>query len=377
LFRLGSVLGVPIFVTPSWLLVAGFVMISYSDFLRSQIDGLSTAGAYSLALVFAVALAASVLAHELGHTVVSRTVGLQVNRIVVFLLGGVSEIEGEAARPRDEFAIAAAGPVVSFLLAAALWALSIVPDPNSSLAVMLSLLAWSNLVIGVFNVLPGLPLDGGRIVQAMVWMLGATRSRATVVAAWSGRGVAVLLALAVLLATASLRSGTSASFASLGATAMGFAVAAFLWFGASQALRVAAVAQRSQSLRVDRLLRPAVYLPASTPISEALRRLAAARAAAIVVIDSEGRSRALVQEAQISAMEPNRRPWSTLAEVCRPLEPGLIIDDSLSGEDLLAAVRNTPASEYLVIGRDGTSRGLIATADVARALGLPEGESKR
>jgi CBS domain containing-hemolysin-like protein len=174
-----------------------------------------------------------------------------------------------------------------------------------------------------------------------------------------------------------MNSGTSFSFATLGATAMGFAVAAFLWFGASQALRVAAVAQRSQSLRVDRLLRPAVYLPASTPISEALRRLAAARAAAIVVIDSEGRSRALVQEAQISAMEPNRRPWSTLAEVSRPLEPGLIIDDSLSGEDLLAAVRTTPASEYLVIGRDGTSRGLIATADVARALGLPEGESKR
>jgi Zn-dependent protease len=112
LVRLGSVLGVPIFVTPSWLLVAGFITLTYADFLRNQIDGVSKAVSYLLALVFALALALSVLAHELGHTVVSRAVGMQVRRIVVFLLGGVSEIEGETRRPRDEFVIAAAGPLV-------------------------------------------------------------------------------------------------------------------------------------------------------------------------------------------------------------------------------------------------------------------------
>ncbi|MDQ1735567.1 MAG: hypothetical protein QOH56_1818 [Pseudonocardiales bacterium] len=373
LLRLGSVLGVPVFVTPSWLLIAGFITISYSDFLRSRIAGLSAGGSYALSLAFAVALAASVLAHELGHTVVSRLVGLKVDRIVVFLLGGVSEIDGEAQRPRDEFAIAAAGPFVSFLLAAGCWVGSLGPSAQSSAAVMLALLAWSNLVIAVFNVLPGLPLDGGRLVQALVWMLGGSRSRGAVIAAWSGRVMAGLLALGVLVLGAVVDNGRPVTLSSLGATAMGFAVAAFLWFGATQTLRVEALGRRASALQLSRLIRPTIFLPSSTPISEAVRRAAESRAAGIVVIDSSGRSRALVRESDITGLDPVQRPWATLADVSRPLEPGLIMADTLSGEALLSAVRAVPASEYLVVGSDGISRGVIATSDLARALGLPQG----
>jgi Zn-dependent protease len=373
LLKLGSVLGVPIFVTPSWLLVAAFITVSYADFLHSQVSGLSSGGSYALALVFAVALAVSVLAHELGHTVVSRALGLTVNRIVVFLLGGVSEIEGEPQRPRDEFAIAAAGPAVSFVLAGVCWAASLTTASATSLGVMLSLLAWSNLVIAVFNVLPGLPLDGGRLVQAVVWMIGHSRNRGAVVAAWSGRVVAVLLGLMVLLGNAVLSQDRSLSFTSIGAAAMGFAIAAFLWLGASQTLRAAEVAGRAETLGAAALLRPAIYLPSSTPVSEAMRQVGEARAAGIVVIDSHGRSRALVRESQIRQLDPDHRPWLTLADVSRPLEPGLILDETLTGEALLDAVRAHPASEYLVVGTDGTSRGMLATNDLARALGLPLG----
>ncbi|CAN5679345.1 hypothetical protein BH10ACT8_BH10ACT8_32470 [soil metagenome] len=373
LLRLGSVLGVPIFVTPSWLIVAGFITLSYADFLRSQVSGLSRAGSYGLALVFAVALALSVLAHELGHTVVSRALGLRVRRIVVFLLGGVSEIEGEAARPRDEFAIAAAGPVVSFLVAAGCWAVGLIPSPTSSAGVMLALLAWSNLIIAVFNVLPGLPLDGGRLVQALVWMAGSSRSRGAVVAAWSGRAVALLLALGVLVSSALATNGQSLSFTTVGANATGFAVATFLWFGATQTLRSEGLQRRAAALDLTSLIRPTLYLPAATPISEAVRRVAETRSAGIVIIDSAGRSRALVRESQISKLAPGSRPWATLAEVSRPLEPGLIIDDHLHGEALLTAIRTNPASEYLVVGSDGSSRGVLATSDLVRALGLSQG----
>jgi Zn-dependent protease/CBS domain-containing protein len=372
LLRLGSVLGVPIFVTPSWLLVAAFVTISYSDFLRTQVTGLSAGGSYALALVYAVTLAASVLAHELGHTVVSRALGLPVRRIVVFLLGGVSEIEGEPARPRDEFAIAAAGPLASFLLAAGCWVGSLAPAASSSVGVLLALLAWSNLVIAVFNVLPGLPLDGGRLVQAAVWGAGRSRYSGVRVAAWSGRIVAVLLGLAILVGNALVNRGRPADFSSIGATAMGFAVAAFLWFGASQTLRTAELAHRAAGLELGHLIRPTIYLPPHTPISEAVRQAVESRASGIVVIDSSGRSRGIVREAQIAGLDPSQRPWTTLADFSRLLEPGLIIDDSLTGEGLLAAVRANPASEYLVVGRDGMSRGIIATVDLARALGIPQ-----
>jgi len=184
LLRLGSVLGVPIFITPSWLLIVAFITLSYAGFLRDQITGASTSTSYLLALLFAVGLGASVVLHELGHTVVSRLLGLRVRRIVVFLLGGVSELEGQAGRPRDEFAIAAAGPAVSFLVAAACWLASLPSDSSSAAGVLLLLLAWSNLVIAGFNVLPGLPLDGGRLVQAVIWRFSRSRLTGIRIASW-------------------------------------------------------------------------------------------------------------------------------------------------------------------------------------------------
>jgi Zn-dependent protease/CBS domain-containing protein len=297
---------------------------------------------------------------------------MQVRRIVVFLLGGVSEIEGETRRPRDEFVIAAAGPLVSFALAAAFWGASVLPPDRSAAAVLLALLAWSNLVIAVFNVLPGLPLDGGRLLQAVAWRLGSSRVAGIRIAAWSGRGVAVLVGLTVLIGNSILSRGRPLGIAEIGATAMGFAVAAFLWFGASHTLRVTELSERADSLELGHLIRPAVYVRPETPISEAVRQVSAARAAGIVVIDAQGRSRGIVREADIARLEPSRRPWTTVADVSRSLEPGLVISDTMSGADLLHLVRSTPASEYLVIGADGISRGVMATVDLARALGVPQ-----
>ncbi|HST47471.1 site-2 protease family protein [Jatrophihabitans sp.] len=377
LLRIGSVLGVPIFLTPSWLLAAGFITISYAGFLREQIPGASHTASYVLSMLFATALAASVLLHEVGHTVVSQVVGLPVRRIVVFLLGGVSEIDGEASRPRDEFVIAAAGPLVSLGLAGGCWVVSLLPPEESAVGVLLLLLAWSNLVIAVFNVLPGLPLDGGRLVQALIWMMGSSRLTAIRIAAWCGRGVAVLLGLAVLYGNAVLGGSTPADLVTVTSTAMGFAVVAFLWIGASQTLRMAELNARAARLRLADLLRPSLYLPPHTPVSEAVRRTAETGAGGIVLIDGQGRSRALVDEARIIQLPSERRPWTSLAQVARELEPGLILAEDVAGEQLLDSLRSNPASEYLVVGRDGVARGVVAAVDLARALGLPRPRLRR
>jgi Zn-dependent protease len=362
-------MGVPIFVTPSWVLVATFITVTYAGLLQDRISGLTTAASYALAFAFAVALALSVLAHELGHTAVSRLLGVRVARIVVFLLGGVSEIEGQPSRPRDEFAIAAAGPLVSFVLAGGLWSAAAAATAGSATETVLGLLAWSNLVVAVFNVLPGLPLDGGRLVQAAIWATGRSRSRAAVVAAWSGRVVAVAVAAGVLVLSAS--SGDRQHGAvTVGAAAMGFAIAAFLWLGASQTLAVTELAARTADLQLGGLVRPAQYLPATMPVSEALRRTHQSGARAIVIVDAEGRSRALVEEAAVIALPPAKHPWTTLAEVARPLETGLLLSDSLSGQGLLDAMGRTPAAEYLVLDRNGVTRGVLAATDVAERLGV-------
>lgn len=367
LIRLGSVFGVGIFVAPSWLIIAALITLSYGDFLRQIIPGTSTSSGYLLALMFAVIVGVSVVLHEIGHTVVSLLLGLKVSRIVVFLLGGVSELDGEARRPRDEFAIAAAGPAVSFLLAGGCWLASTPFTDGSATNVMLFLAAWSNLIIAVFNVLPGLPLDGGRLLQAAVWTISRSRRTGVRIAAYSGRGLAILLALAVLLTNAALRrSGVDAVTLAV----IGIGVAAFLWFGAGQTLRAADLTDRTNELRLRSLIRPSIYLPGGMPLSEALRAAATARAGGIVVVDGDGRSRAIVDESQVSQIGHTQRPWTQLADVARPLRNNLILPDDLTGEALLAAVRSAPASEYLVIGPDGVSRGVLATSDLARALGL-------
>jgi Zn-dependent protease len=370
LIRLGTVFGVPVFVTPSWLLVVVFVTVSYAGFLKDQVAGLSTSYSYLLALVYALGLAASIVLHEFGHTAVSRLLGLPVLRIVIFLLGGVSEIDGEPRRPRDEFAIAVAGPLVSLLLAGGCWGISRLPEESSAGGVLLILLAWSNLVIAVFNVLPGLPLDGGRLVQAMIWTVSRSRLTGVRIASWSGRVLAALLGLAVLFGSSELSQRDGTGIDTFVATVLGFALAGFLWLGAGQTLRSAELGARTSALRLGPLIRTSVYLPARTPVSEAVQAAASWQAAAIVVVDEAGRSRAIAREGDITAIEARRRPWVTLGEVSRPLEPGLILSEDLPGAAVLAAVRATPATEYLVVGRDGVTRGVLAIADLARVLGL-------
>ncbi|MCW2541165.1 MAG: hypothetical protein JWN95_2890 [Frankiales bacterium] len=375
--RLGSVIGVPIFVTPSWVLVTIFITITYSDFLRAQISGLMPAISYVLSFAYAIALALSVLVHELGHTFVSKALGLPVRRIVVFLLGGISEIEGEAKRPRDEFAIAAAGPAMSFVLAGAFWAAALPLPSGHAATVLLELLAWSNLVIAIFNVLPGLPLDGGRLVQAGIWSIGHSRYRGVFVAAWSGRVVAVLLGLGILVSNTALTRGQPLDVSTVGATVLAFGVAAFLWFGASQTLRTAGVTNKAQHMQVAQLVRRAVYVEASTPLSEALRQLAQAGGRAIVVVDALGRCRGIVREDAVTAVTPERRPWTTVGELSRPLVAGLVLPAGLTGPQLLERVQDEPGSEYLILAPDGSTQGVIATDDVAAALGLPTAASHR
>src|SRR5262249_46641006 len=150
---------------------------------------------YVVAAAFVVLLYASVLVHELSHSVVARGFGLPVRRILLYPLGGFSEIEREPPTPGREFLVSAAGPAVSLALAAGGYALYRGGNPHGVLRVLLFQLIVANVLVGIFNLLPGLPLDGGRMLRAGVWKLTGRPGQATVVAAWAGR----VLAVAVLV----------------------------------------------------------------------------------------------------------------------------------------------------------------------------------
>lgn len=169
LLPVGRFFGVPLYFAPSWILIAALITATYGGVVYDAVDGLTRSVSYLVALAFAVALALCVLLHELGHVGVSLALGRPVRRVVIFLLGGISEIEGDLERPRDELLVALAGPLVSLAVAGGSWLGYEATSPGGIAEVFWFLLLWSNLIVAVFNLLPGLPLDGGRVLRAVIW----------------------------------------------------------------------------------------------------------------------------------------------------------------------------------------------------------------
>ena len=353
------------YFAPSWVLIAALITITYHGIVYDLVDRISRPMSYVVAFGFAVLLALCVLAHELGHTAVSLALGQPVRRVVIFLLGGVSEIEGEIRRARDELLIAIAGPLVSLAIAGGCGLAHGFVPTGSVLSVLLALMTWSNLVVAVFNLLPGLPLDGGRALRAGVWRLTQSRLTGTRFAAWGGRVVAILVAGSAVLLDA------GGGDWSIGTGVFGLALGAFIWIGATQSLRHAELQERLPRVSMRRLLRPGVLVHADVPVAEALRRVWQAQARGLVVVDSADEPRAIVDEARIRAVPPERRPWVAVSEVARPIEPGMVLGVDLSGDGLLDALRDTPAHEYLVVHRDGSVAGVLAAADLVAALTRP------
>jgi Zn-dependent protease len=189
--RLGRVLGIELRLHASWFLVFGLVVWATTTEFGELYPRRSTAMHVAMGLVTGLAFFVCLTAHELAHSAVARRFDVQVRSITLFLFGGVAEIRGELRTPATEFAVALVGPAVSILLGGAFGLAA--ERAEGVVAGVLLTLALVNLGVGVFNLVPGLPLDGGRLLRAGLWRLTGSYARATRVAAAGGRVVAALL----------------------------------------------------------------------------------------------------------------------------------------------------------------------------------------
>jgi Zn-dependent protease/CBS domain-containing protein len=198
-FSLGRIFGIPIFVDFSWLLIFFLIALTVSEVFKQHHPQWLPAQHWFAGIVTSLLFFACVLLHELGHSVVARLFGIPVISITLFLFGGISQIRSDAAKPSHEFLIAIAGPLTSVVLAGIFFLLLLLSGPQSanpaSLSMFGSICLWlmqMNILLAVFNMIPGFPLDGGRVLRSLLWAASGRFDQATQIAAGIGSFIAYL-----------------------------------------------------------------------------------------------------------------------------------------------------------------------------------------
>lgn len=358
---MGTFRGVDVLVRASWVLVALLIAFLLAPRVEQVQPGLG-ALKYVAGVAFAVLLYLSVLLHEMSHALMAQRYGLGVRSITLHFLGGATEIDSETRTPGQEFMVAVVGPLTSIavgLAAVGLWFIT----PDGLLRLAVEGLAVANLIVGALNLVPGLPLDGGRVLRALVWGVTDNMHRGTIVAAWGGR-VAALLVLAWPLLAPLWLGAESDIFDYL----LAGIIASFLWSGATASMTNARIRRRLPSLQARPLARRVVAVRDELPIAEAVRQAQEAGAGAIVVHAGDDRLTGVVNEAALLATPEERRAWVPVSSVARTVESGLVLDADIAGEELVRAMSSTPAEEYVLVEHDGTIFGVLTTADVDRAF---------
>lgn len=359
--RIGSIAGSDVLVSSSWFLVAGLIAFVMAPRVEQVAPGLGV-WKYVAGFAFAVILYFSVLLHEASHALMARRYGFPVTSITLHFLGGMTAIEGESRRPREEFMIAVVGPLTSIgvgVAAVGLWFVT----PDGLLRLAVEGLAGANLLVGVLNLVPGLPLDGGRVLKSGVWRLTGDPHRGTLVAGWGGRVTAIVVMSWPLVMEPLL--GVPPDLIDF---VLVFVIALFLWSGATAAMASARVRRRLPALVARSLARRTITVPDDLPLAEAVRRAQQAQAGAIVTVTASGEPVGVVNEAALLATPEDRRPWVAVSTVSRTLAEGMRLPATLHGEELVLALGRSPADEYVLVEDDGTLYGVLVTADVDRAF---------
>jgi Zn-dependent protease len=321
------------------------------------------ASPWLLAVAFAVLLSVATLIHEFAHALTARRLGYPVERVVLQFLGGVTIFQRSRESALSEAAIAAAGPAATFAVAGVSYAVGQALEPGSIAGALAAAMTWANLVIGIYNALPGLPLDGGNVLRCLVWAASGSERRGTVVAAWAGRVLAlVTLAVPVLLVAARIIAPDLILILVAGL------LASMLWTGATAHLRATELRSRAAGLTAASLARRALPVDRDLPLAEAIRRATAAGAGALVVVDPAGRPTGIGQHDAIAAVPEQRRPWISVGSIARPVDAQSTIPGHLGGTDLLSAVAERGREELLVLDPAGLVYGVLLVADVDAAL---------
>ncbi|HEU4422651.1 MAG TPA: site-2 protease family protein [Pilimelia sp.] len=358
--RLARVTGIPVGV--HWSVLVVMVLLAQGlavALLPAAAPGLSGALYWVVAVLTTVLFVASLLAHELAHALVARHYGVRVERVTLWLLGGVAELSGQPATPRQDLRIAAVGPLTSLAAAGVFFTAAVATagwlPPVAVVAV--AWLAWINVVLAVFNLLPAAPLDGGRVLRALLWRHWGDQVRAQLVAVRAGRGLG-----GGLIALGFLQILLTGTLSGLWLALLGW----FLVAAAGAEQQAARLSARLGGLTVrsamDRL--PAVGR-IDHSVQDFLEAIATARQRVFPVVDPLGRPAGIVTLATLARVAPAARSRTPLGAVMLPVTETVEADRPLADVAALAT-----GSTAVLVADHGILVGTLTAADIARAVDL-------
>ncbi|MEM1292190.1 MAG: site-2 protease family protein [Cyanobacteria bacterium P01_H01_bin.162] len=359
-WRVGSILGIPLYLDTSWFVIVLLVTFVYgSNPLWQEQWG---DGSWLIGLAMALLLFGSVLLHELGHSLVAQSQGIQVNSITLFLFGGIAAIDQESKTPGQAFQVAIAGPAVSlslyFLLTLCITVLAL-PGP---VAVLFASVAQINLVLTVFNLIPGLPLDGGQVLKAAIWKLTDSRIKGIRWAARTGQilgWTAVGGGLLIYLAQPSL---DLIWIVLIG----GFAIRNAANYG-----RIADLQETlSELTAADAMARDFRVLDANLTLRQfADEYLLQSTRAPLYFAASDGRYRGLVKIEDVRDIERSEWESRTLQSIARPLTAVTNVRETTPLVEVIAALEAQETTRIVVLTPADAVAGVIDRGEVVRALG--------
>lgn len=363
--KLGKIFGVEIGLHYSWFIIAFLITFSLAGHFQTNNPEWSGGLRWGVAIVTAVLFFAAIVAHELSHALVAKARGLPVHSITLFALGGVAQMEKDAADAKTEFWMGIIGPITSFVIGVVCLVLAFAlgwtpPEfPQSPLPAMLMWLGVINIGLALFNMIPGFPLDGGRVLRGIIWWITGNAKRATTIAARVGQIIAFLMIMYGLI-----QFFGGAGFNGLWITFIGW----FLLSASRESYAQMVVTEGLRGLRVADVMSrdyPAVdaYANLQTFAEEHLMRTGRR----FFVVTLNGRPEGIITPNEISAIPQARWPYTTIMDVMRPLDQAQTVAPNTPIAEALELMASQDLNQLPVIA-NGALAGLISRAHVLQLI---------
>lgn len=360
--RVGNLFGIPFYVNPSWFLVLGLVTLSFGGSIAGAFPALGTGLPWLLGFISALLLFASVLAHELGHSFVAITQGIDVKSITLFIFGGLAMLDKESETPEQSFLVAIAGPAVSLLLFGIFTALGLSLPLAGPLAAIVGLLAQINLVLALFNLIPGLPLDGGNILKSIVWKVTGNpntgllfASRAGQVLGWVGIAIGLLGVLGIT------------QIGSFWTLLIGF----FVLQNAGRYAQTARVQDKLDHYTAADAINPNnPVVSEDLTIREFVNNYVIGQDARneFIVTNAEGQLLGVVDVNDLKTVATSLWTERCISDLIKPIQADMEISANLSLLKVVKMLETKPEQKLLVTSENGVVLGLLEKASIMNLL---------